>query len=157
VRNAADEEIARLGTFYSPWAGNRAEGFSARPLFYGMMLAEQFAGTSMVATTFDSGAVNAAAYAAKAPDGMRIALINKDAVLDLDADIAPATNARRASVWRLEGPGLDATSGVTLGGAEVEHGTARWSPKKVETVAMQAGRLSIAVPHASAALLFVET
>jgi len=66
AQSAADLEVARLGTFYSPFAGNRAEGFSARPIFYGMMLVEQFARTTLVANSFDALGANATAYCAKA-------------------------------------------------------------------------------------------
>ena len=52
---AADQETARRGTFYSPFAGSREEGFTARPIFYGMMLAERFAGTTLHACDFDPG------------------------------------------------------------------------------------------------------
>ena len=70
AQSAADLEVARLGTFYSPFAGNRAEGFGARPIFYGMMLVEQFAGTTLVANEFDAAGANATAYTAKAADGL---------------------------------------------------------------------------------------
>jgi hypothetical protein len=157
ARNAADVETARLGTFYSPLAGNNQEGYDARPIFYGMMLVQQFAGTRLVANRFDNMGANATAYAASAADGLRIAIFNKDMTQDLSVaiDLAGA-KARRAKVWRLQGPALDATSGVTLAGATIAHGNADWQPRDVEKLAMQGGMASLAVPHASAALLFVE-
>jgi hypothetical protein len=156
VRNAADQEIARLGTFYSPWAGNRSEGFSARPLFYGMMLVEQFAETDLVANSFDSAGANATAYAAKSAEGFRIAVFNKDATRDLTVEINLGTAARRAHVWRLTGPRLDAITGIALAGAEVSNGDCEWRPHTVETASVNGSTVVLAVPHASAALLFVE-
>lgn len=156
VRNAADREVARLGTFYSPFAGNRAEGFGARPLFYAMMLVEQFAGTTLIANSFSPGRANATAYTSKAGQGLRIAIFNKDASRDLRIDIDLGGKARQAKLWRLTGPALDATRGVALAGAEVRHGDAAWAPKTEEAIAVHRGSLEVSVPHASAALLFVD-
>jgi len=156
ARNAADRETARLGVFYSPFAGNRSEGFSARPLFYAMMLVEQFAGTRLIASSFDAAGANATAYGAKTADGFRVAVFNKDAARDLDLAIDLPVPARRASVWRLTGPRLDATSGVTLAGAEVAHGSAAWRPENVPALPGGERRLTVSVPHASAALVFAE-
>lgn len=155
VRNDADREVARLGTFYSPFAGNRAEGFSARPLFYAMMLVQQFTGTTLIANTFDSAGANATAYTAKTAKGYRIAVFNKDATRDLTIAVDGAT-ARSIKTWRLTGPALNATKGITLAGAEVQHGNAAWSPKTVQTLAVKGSSLEISVPHASATLVFVE-
>lgn len=156
VRDAADMEIARLGTFYSPVAGNRAEGFSARPLFYAMMLVEQFTGSTLIGNTLAADGVNATAYTARKPDGMRIALFNKDEARDITVHVELG-KARRAKLWRLTGPALDATKGITLAGSEVSHGDAQWSPKEELALPVSKGGIDIAVPHASAALVFVES
>ena len=158
AQSAADLEVARLGTFYSPFAGNRAEGFSARPIFYGMMLVEQFARTTLVANSFDALGANATAYCAKAGDDLRIALFNKDAGRDLDVRIDLAgTKARRATAWRLTGPALDATKGIMLAGAEVGHGSAAWRPRSTQAVPVRDASLAVRLPRASALLLFVES
>ncbi len=157
ARNAADLAIARLGTFYSPVAGNRAEGYSARPLFYAQMLAERFAGTRMIATKLDAAGANATAYAAKATGGYRIAIFNKDAARDLTLRVDLAgIKANVAKLWRLTGPALDATQNITLAGAEVTHGDAVWAPKQIEKLAPQGSGLDLKVPHASAVLVFVD-
>ena len=158
AQSAADLEVARLGTFYSPFAGNRAEGFGARPIFYGMMLVEQFAGTTLVANTFDTAGVNATAYTAKSADGYRIAVFNKDALRDLDVRVGlSGLSAGRGKTWRLTGPALDATKGIMLAGAEVAHGSAEWHPRKTEIIPVRQGSLVLNVPRASAVLLFVES
>jgi hypothetical protein len=156
VRNDADREVARLGTFYSPFAGNRAEGFSARPLFHAMMLVERFAGSTLVANSFAPAGANATAYTARAADGYRIAVFNKDAARDLKITVDLAGKARRAKLWRLTGPALDATKGITLAGAEVHHGDAAWAPKAEESVPVHGSAFAMSVPRASAALVFVE-
>ena len=154
ARSAADMEIARLGTFYSPVAGNRTEGFSARPLFYAMMLVEQFAGTTLIANSFSPVGANATAYTSKAHDGLRIAIFNKDASRNLRVDVHLGGKARRANLWRLTGPALDATKGIRLAHTEVHHGDASWSPSG-ERVPVHGHSLGCSVPHASAVLLMV--
>ena len=111
--------------------GKSRRGDWARPIFYGTMLVEQFAGTTLVANEFDAAGANATAYTAKAADGYRIAVFNKDAIRDLDVHVDLAgLSARPAKTWRLTGPALDATKGITLAGAEVAHGSAQWRPLK---------------------------
>ncbi len=149
ARNEADRDLAQLGTFYSPFAGNVAEGFTARPIFYGMMVAQQFAGTTLFANEFDPRGVNATAYTAQTQDGhLRIAIFNKDAAQDLQVDITGSL-PRQATAWRLTGPSLNATAGITLAGAEITHGTSDWRP---HAELVQLSR-RLTVPHASAILL----
>jgi hypothetical protein len=157
VRNDADKETARLGSFYSPIAGNRAEGFWARPLFYAMMLVERFAGTTMIGTAFDAAGANAHAYAAKAEGGYRIAVFNKDATRDISVHVdLGGAKAKNANAWRLTGPALDATKGVTLAGAEVQHEGAVWAPRAIENLPAKGKSFELKVPRASAVLAFVE-
>lgn len=157
ARNAADMEIARLGTFYSPIAGNRSVGFSARPLFYAMMLVERFAGLKMIGTKFDAAGANAHAYAATSEGGFRIAVFNKDAARDLSLRVDLAGHkAKAANLWRLTGPALDATKAITLAGAEVNQGDAAWAPRDIEKLVPHGGVFDLKVPHASAVLMFVE-
>jgi hypothetical protein len=155
ARDARDLEIARLGTFYSPVAGNPAAGYRARPLFYAMMAVEQLAGTLLVKTSFDTRGVNATAYAGMSHDGWRVALVNKDVHRDLNIDIELPAGARAAHAWRLTGPALDATEGITLAGVEVAEGDAHWQPR-AETLRASGDRLTFRLPHASAAVLFLE-
>jgi hypothetical protein len=154
ARSGADREYAKLGSFYSPFAGSRALGFDARALFYGMMLAEQFAGARLIANAFKTSGVNAAAYAAKTAKGYRIALINKD-TRDLAVRVELGeTVAQTARLWRLTGPALAAASGITLAGCEVAHGSANWRPKKTKNPRIAQGGVNLALPRASAALIF---
>ena len=150
ARNDADRELAKLGSFYSPIAGSREAGFGARPIFYGMMLAERFAGTTLLGVQTDLGGANATAYAARTDAGYLVALINKDAKVDLRVRIDGA-KLGRARIWRLTGPSLDATTGVTFAGREVARGGG-WRPTSVET----SDSTALNLPRASAALAFIE-
>jgi hypothetical protein len=139
ARDARDLEIARLGTFYSPVAGNPRVGYSARPIFYGMMAVEKLAGARLAATEFDTGDVNATAYAGQAPNGWRVALVNKDATRDLTVEIGlPRDATRNAKMWRLSGASLDAIDGIALNAGSLH--AAR-------------GHAVVELPRASAAVL----
>lgn len=147
-----DREIAKLGAFYAPIAGNLQAGFDARPLFYGMMLAEQFAGARMFATSLQTSGNNVTAYAGEGPSGWRIALINKEPARDIAVSLnGLATGKPR--LWRLSGPSLTATEGITLAGAPVAHQSADWHPQTGEKPVITAGTLRIILPKASAVLI----
>jgi len=154
ARDARDLEIARLGTFYSPVAGNPSVGYQARPLFYAMMAVEALAGTKLVKTQLDNGGVNATAYAGVKGDAWRVALVNKDAHRDLDVDLALPGRLRAGRAWRLTGPALDAIDGITLAGAQIAPGDAAWQPR-AETLHASNGSLAFHLPRASAAVLFL--
>ena len=120
-----------------------------------MMLGQSFAGTTLLASDFDAQGAQAQACAGRAAGGWRVALINKDAARDLDVVVDLGRAARGGRVWRLTGPSLEATSGVSLAGGEVTRGDARWAPERQERLA--GGRaLALRLPRASAALLFVD-
>lgn len=70
--------------FYTPIADIDGK-YIAEPVSFGMRLAQQFAGATMVPLDFDAGEVNATAYAAKFKDGRSIiAVINKDTTQDIE-------------------------------------------------------------------------
>jgi hypothetical protein len=139
ARDARDLEIARLGTFYSPFAGNREEGYAPRPLFDAMKAVELLAGTELVGTEFDNAGANATAYAARSTAGWRVALVNKDPQRDLTVDIAlPGDVPRDGRVSRLTGPALDAIHCIRLDS----------SPLRASR-----GRVSLDLPRASGAVI----
>ena len=142
------------GGYYTPIAGEIDQGFMARPIFYGMMLANQFAGTETKEVILSAGEIDATAYAGQGRDGWRIAIFNKDSSRALDLTIQAPPHCRQGEVWRLVGPSLDATKGVSLAGAEVAPDLT-WSPRTVENRAVADGHLRLEVPCDSAALLFL--
>jgi hypothetical protein len=152
VRNETDRKVANLGSFYTPIAGSRQASFSARPIFYGMMLAQQFAGTTLLRTSLESDGANVSAYAGRDEHGkFRVALFNKDEANDAIVIVDEKSNAK---IWRLSGRALDATSGITLAGAAVEADGA-WNATDVQSIQSLDGKLNIPLPHAGAALLFI--
>lgn len=149
-----DREIAKLGAFYAPVAGNPSVGFSARPLYYGMMLAEHFAGTDMIRCPVNSSA-NVTAFAAHGRTGLQIALINKEPArtVDVTLDLTALKPVRQMTAMALTGPSLTATEGIRFAGAEVTPGSADWAPKTVRHIAVNAGHGLVTLPQSSAVLL----
>ena len=115
ARDARDLEIARLGTFYSPIAGNRDEGYSARPLFHAMKAVELLTDANLVGTEFDTAARMPRPTQRRSKAGWRLALVNKDASRDLTVDLElPRDVPRDGHLWRLTGPALEAIDGIEL-------------------------------------------
>ncbi|MGH9582766.1 MAG: glycosyl hydrolase family protein [Bryobacteraceae bacterium] len=140
---------------YTPIAGGMETGFSARPIYYGLLLGEEFAGTTMVETQVDAKDANVTAYAAKAKPGLRVAIFNKNE--RQAAHIALNTGApahRKATLWRLTAPSVESKTGVQLAGAEVSSDGA-WSAKQEEPLNGSHGRYTVALPPASAAIVFL--
>ena len=145
--------MAAEGSFYTPIAGSREKGFSARPVFYGMRLAGILAGGRMCPANFDQAPANAAAWAAEMPDGTtRLILLNKHTRQKLEISIPSAHDAK---LWRLQAPGLTAISEVTLAGAQIKPGTA-WQPQTEEHLANKNHQLKLELQPASGVAIFFD-
>lgn len=106
---------------YTPIAGDTPQGFTARPVYYGMMLAQHFAGSTMVEANLTglNGNQNVTAFAARdAGHGRKVAIFNK-AATPVTVAIQGIEAARTASVLWLQGPSIDSHDGVTFGGSAV--------------------------------------
>jgi hypothetical protein len=139
--------------FYTPIFSEPDSPVKAMPIFYGMLLANQFAGGMMLQVDGKIDGANATAYAARHGSGFRVAVFNKDESKAVDVSIRLPGKAHKANAWRLQAPALDATEGVTLAGAEIRAGT--WSPKETEPVEVRKGVVRIRIPASSAAIVFV--
>lgn len=141
------------GTYYTPIAGSREMGFSARPVFYGMKLAGILCGGKMRPARLEGTNANTTAWAAEMPDGTtRLILLNKDARQNLEA-LIPSSHG--AKLWRLQAPDLTATSGVTLAGAPIQPGTT-WRPQREERLVSKDRQVRLELPAGSGAALFFE-
>lgn len=136
-------------------AERSAKVYSARPEYYGLWLASRMAPGRFLPATVTTGR-NLTAYAVEGSDGaMRIALIEKDPV---GGSIRVAVRAGglsgTASVLRLTGGSLTATSGVAIQGSSVDrHG--RLNPGQPDLVTLSEGVLTAGLPLGSAALITV--
>ena len=141
--------------FYTPIQSEPGHEVKAMPVFYGMMLANQFAGCKMLRADCDMHGANATVYAARDQRSTRVALFNKDEHLSIHLVLRGLMNATSAAVWRLQAPSLDATQDVTLAGAQIlPH--AQWSPRVEEPVEVREGVAHLRVPNSSAALLILK-
>lgn len=138
--------------WYTPIATDHGAS-SARPLYYGMLLAGFFAGATFVGMDFNVQGANTTAYAAHAGDHLLAALFNKDETAPVRVSI-DAGPIRSASCWRLTAPAVDSTEGVTFGGAAVT-GNGDWHPSPQETLDIDSGQPIIDLPPATAALVFI--
>ncbi|HUA27146.1 MAG TPA: glycosyl hydrolase family 79 C-terminal domain-containing protein [Steroidobacteraceae bacterium] len=139
--------------WYAPVAGTRANGFVARPIYYGMLLFAVAGAGRLVMTELEGSADGSlAAHCLKTDDGtLKLVILNKrperDATLAVDV---PA--ARTATVLRLVAPRLDDTTDVTFGGAVVGNDGA-WTPTVAESLTARRGSVTLSVPRASGALV----
>jgi hypothetical protein len=137
---------------YTPIAGDTAQGFVARPVYYGMLLAQRFAGSTLVEANLSgqSDAQNVTAFAAKSgPRGFRLAIFNKSSAQER-IEITGLPASRNAQVWWLKAPAIDSYDGVTFGGARIDAGEA-FHPQPEGPVSVKNGRASIEMPGYSAA------
>jgi hypothetical protein len=139
--------------WYSPIVGTLANGFLARPLYYGMlMFAESGAGT-LIDTRLDAADPLLAAYGIKNTNGtVKAAFFNKNADRSVTLTIDAGMAATKASVLRLWAPRLDDVADTSFGGAPVGADGA-WTPAAGETLIAQNGTVTLDLPKASAALV----
>lgn len=140
---------------YTPIASSPNAGFSARPIYYGLLLGEQFTGATMVETRGETQSRNVTAYAVKTRSGMRVAIFNKDEQHTVRASLKSGTSAHQARLWRLTAPAADSRAGVELAGAEV-NSDGDWAAAREETIRGDHGTFTVGLPAASAAILFLQ-
>jgi hypothetical protein len=137
---------------YTPIARGGDGRLRAAPLYYAMLMFAQAARGSLVPAWVDQGP-ELKAFAVRAPDGsLRVCLINTHPGRAVRLAVDPGRRFADASVLRLAGPAIDATDGVTLGGAPVD-ASGRWAPAHNETAEHAAADMVVDVAAASAALL----
>jgi len=141
---------------YTPIAGSAESGFSARPIYYGMLLFKQAIGGEIVESHFDAGGANATAYAVRLPDNaLGVAVFNKDVQNAIRVSINAGAPVQRAGLLRLAAPAIDAKTGVTFGGAAVSPEGA-WAASQTETPEHTESGVAIDLPASSAAWVRIE-
>ncbi len=151
-------------TGYSPLAAltpaDLASGaISARPEWYALLLAHEVEGDRPLPATVAAHGQNVAIWAGRTPDGDVQVIIDNEqpsGSRPLLFNLPRPSGTRAASILRLTGPSLSATSGVTLGGSPVST-DGRWQPMSVLPHArLSSSSVSVVVDPQSAALISVE-
>jgi hypothetical protein len=129
------------------------------PEYYGLLMFAQAAPPGARLLRID-GAGNGPlkSWATRAPDGtIRVVLINKGSRASLALVRLPGASSK-ATLARLTGPAVSATSGVSLGGQSFGHTTESGllaGPVHTSTETPTGGRYLIKLPPSSAALLSI--
>jgi hypothetical protein len=138
---------------YSPIYEDIYGNFSARPLYYALLAFGIAAGGQLVKVQYDSGDMDLTAYAFRASSGQPwLALINKDLSTGAEVQVKSSGSISWGEMWWLAAPAFDSAAGVTFGGAEVS-AAGIWTPGVPQALRAARGKLTIAVPPASALLV----
>jgi hypothetical protein len=149
--SAAKRQTVQNG-FYTPIVSEPGRLAGARPVFYGMLVAQQFAGATMLGVDLSVGG-NVTAYAAQKEGRRLVAVFNKDETASFNALIATDKPTRKAEAWRLTAPGLDSITGVSLGGSSLDN-LGKWTPK-AQQLPIVRGTARLQLPPASGVVVFL--
>ncbi|PWT88941.1 MAG: hypothetical protein C5B56_07945 [Proteobacteria bacterium] len=137
---------------YTPIARD-GDRYRATPLYYGILMFAQAARGALIPAHLAPESSGLRAFAVRTPEGaVRICLINLNITHDERVAIEPGRKFTSASMLRLAGPAIDATAGLTLGGASVDE-FGGWAPLLHEEVHLTSNEILVDVPAASAALV----
>jgi hypothetical protein len=139
---------------YTPIGGDTPQGFKPRPVYYGMLLAQQFAGATFVDAQLSaqSGSQNVTAFAAKTPaNRWKLAVFNK-APAAVQVRITGLPVSSRASVQLLQAPAIDNHDGVTFGGAQVGS-QGEFQPRPQTDLKLTHGAATLQLPAYTAACI----
>jgi hypothetical protein len=140
---------------YTPITGAPPGPYAPAPEYYGLLAFAQAARGEQIAAVTNTGGINLTAYATRQGGDTVVTVINKDATQGASVEISGIAS-RQASVMRLTGPSLAATSGASLGGA-VLAADGTWSRGKSDAVRIAGGKALLDVPAGSAALISLQT
>jgi hypothetical protein len=140
-------------SWYSPIRQNEAGAYAAAPEYYGLLAFTEASRGTLVSASCDAAGANVTAYAVVAAAGiLLLTIVNKEARIDASVTVRLPSDAHNGRVYRLIGPSLQATAGVSFGGSAVSADEG-WRPTSSESVTASHGRATIRVPAASAAVV----
>jgi hypothetical protein len=145
--------------WYTPIAGTVADGFTARPIYYGMLLFAEAGGGHLIEARLE-GQENAPLVTAygvvnddvEPSDRVKAVVFNKHADRAVRMRIEGGEGAKSARALRLIAPRLDDTQDVTLGSNPVGASGA-WETSHAEELPVHDGGAAIELPAGSAALV----
>jgi len=145
--------------WYTPIAGTVASGFTARPIYHGMLLFAEAGPGHLIDATIENqrdaplvtayGVVNDGGGAG---ESIKAVIFNKHADRAAHVSVEIGEKAEQARALRLAAARLDDTQDVTLGANPVGASGA-WEAAHEETLSLQNGTAAIEVPAGSAALV----
>jgi hypothetical protein len=136
---------------YTPIAGSPREGYSARPEYYGLLFVRPLFGATMLASDLQNSGLNVSAYAMQKAGKITVLAFNKgNSATTLTLRLPSGRTKDSASILRLTGPAVNATSNVLLGGSEVASNGA-WKPVASEILHGSGGTLQVSLPAFSGA------
>ncbi len=142
-------------SMYTPIAGSPQRGFSARPVYYGMLVAREFLGGKLLETDLDAGGSDVKAYASSTASGLRVLVINREAMpVSVRLKVQHPSGRGVGNVWRLQAPSLSSETGVTVADASVT-GDGLFTPSRREALAFHDGESALHLDPHSAALVTV--
>lgn len=113
--------------FYTPIATEQGQAAQVRPVYYGMLLTQEFADATMLASETPLTEM-LGVYAAEKNRKMVVALVNKAASVHREITLTTGRSCNNASLWRLTAPALDASTDIELGKAVVGR-NGMWNPR----------------------------
>ena len=151
--SAAGVNVQAGPTTYTPIAVT-GDVIEARPLYYALLLFQAAAQHGIIIpVTVNANGLDLTSYAVQDADGtLRVLIVNKDATQDASIRITPGADFTWAQTISLTGASLDASAGITLGGAAVVT-DGSWSPAAMNRLSESGGVFVVDVPAASALLV----
>ena len=138
---------------YTPIARSGGGRYRAAPLYYGMLAFARAARGALVPVRVSPASDDLRVYAVRASDKTQhVVVINKDVHDGVELAIDPGRGrVTGAAVTRLVGPRVDATQGVTFGGASVDD-FGQWTPAHQEAP-VTGSEIAVDLPAASAVVV----
>lgn len=138
---------------YSPIRRKEHGGYSAMPIYYGMLAFAHASHGQCVTVDCDAVGANVTAYAVlEDPTSLSVTIVNKEMSADADVDLSIAKKFHSGRVLRLSAPSLQSKEGVAFAGSIVSSG-GKWRPRSEESLPSSGGHHTIRVPAGSAAIL----
>ena len=141
---------------YSPIVGGIDAGFTARPLYYGMLMFSQFKETSFIPSTIDSQGLNITAYASISSNKeVRLALFNKEPSHAARVHLHVNRTFSETYMFQLSAPSLESKTGVTFGSSQVSS-SGDWKPYHYKISHHKNGAIIFDLPAASATAIVLQ-
>jgi hypothetical protein len=140
---------------YTPIADDSGGVVEVRPEYYGLLFFTLAGTGDLLETQISSGGIDATAYAVKAANGdLNVMIVNKDETQNMAITIETNQAAGKATLQRMNGPALTATSGVTIQSAVVNT-NGSFFPAASDTLTPAGTQVACYVPALSAALITI--